>query len=257
MPKQKILIVEDDRDSNDLVKDCLDAAGYGTTQVFSAAEAIECAAALCPDLVVLDINLPDGSGEMVYTALQSMTATKGLPVIVISGEAPSRVQKMQNMKNIPPEDILVKPLDLPVLLNRMNMYLAEKKNRSKKKILIVDDDISMNEIIKRNLESAGYGTISAFGGYQAVDIAKSKEPDLMLLDINLPAGSGELAYTIFKSLSELNHIPVIIVSGEDPAVIRRMHIGKQVSLRDIFLKPVDFKKLLRRISHYLTESETA
>jgi len=253
MAKQKILIVDDDKDSNDIVKACLDAVGYGTTQVFSAAEAIEHAGALGPDLVILDINLPDGSGEMVYTALQSMTVTAGLPVIIISGEAPDRVQKMQSMKNIPVEDIFVKPLDIPEFLKRVNVYLAEKKIRAEKKILIADDDISMNEIIKKNLETAGYGTISAFGGYQAVDSAKTNRPDLILLDINLPAGSGELAYTIFKSLSELRGIPVIIVSGEDPAVIRRMHIGKEVNPQDIFLKPVDFKKLLRRIAQRLTE----
>jgi len=256
MTKQKILIVDDDKDANDIVKSCLAASGYGTISAFSASEAIEYASALKPDLIILDINLPDGNGEMVYAALQAMTETKGLPVIIISGEPPSRVQRMQGMKSIPPEDIFIKPLDIPEFLKRVNGYLAEKKNRAGKKILIADDDTSMNEIIKKNLEAAGYGTLSVFGGYQAVDCAKKNRPDLILLDINLPAGSGELAYTVLKGLKELNKIPVIIVSGEDPAVIRRMHIGKSVSLQDIFLKPVDFKKLLHRIGQRLTEKET-
>ncbi len=256
MAKQKILIVDDDKDANDIVKGCLEAAGYVTASAFSAAEAIESAGAFIPDLIILDINLPDGSGEMVYTAVQSMTVTAGLPVIVISGESPSRVRKMQSLKNIPPEDIFIKPLDIPEFLRRVDAYLSEKKTRSGKKILIADDDISMNEIIKKNLEIAGYDTLSAFGGYQAVDSAKNNHPDLILLDINLPAGSGTLAYTVLKSLKQLTNIPVIIVSGEDPAVIRRMHIGKEVNPQDIFLKPVDFKKLLRRISQRLTENKT-
>ncbi|PKM99871.1 MAG: hypothetical protein CVU78_03980 [Elusimicrobia bacterium HGW-Elusimicrobia-2] len=256
MIKQKILIVDDDKDSNDIVRDCLEAAGYGTMSAFGAEEAIDKAGSFRFDLVVLDINLPDGSGEMVYAALQAMTATKSLPVIIISGESPARVRRMQSVKDIPAEDIFVKPLDIPLFLERVNSYLAEKKSRAGRRVLIVDDDTSMNEIIKQNLEAAGYGTISAFGGYEAVSLAKEKIPDLILLDINLPAGSGALAYTVLKSFKEISHIPIIIVSGEDPAVIQRMRIGKALSPDDIFIKPLDFGRLFIRIAQRLTENET-
>jgi len=127
MAKQKILIVDDDKDANDIVRDCLDAAGYATIQAFTAEEAIEKADAARLDLVVLDINLPDGSGEMVYAALQAMTSTKSLPVVIISGETPARVRKMQSVKDIPAADIFVKPLDISAFLERVHFYLAEKK----------------------------------------------------------------------------------------------------------------------------------
>jgi len=253
MAKQKILIVDDDKDANDIVRDCLDAAGYATIQAFTAEEAIEKADAARLDLVVLDINLPDGSGEMVYAALQAMTSTKSLPVVIISGETPARVRKMQSVKDIPAADIFVKPLDISAFLKRVHFYLAEKKNRAGRMLLIVDDDASMNEIIKQNLEAAGYSTLSAFGGYDALALAKEKRPDLILLDLNLPAGSGSLAYTVLQSLDGLSGIPVIIISGEDPEVIRRMQTGKTISCEDIFLKPLDFRRLFMRIARRLSE----
>jgi len=253
MAKQKILIVDDDKDANDIVRDCLDAAGYATIQAFTAEEAIEKADAARLDLVVLDINLPDGSGEMVYAALQAMTSTKSLPVVIISGETPARVRKMQSVKDIPAADIFVKPLDISAFLERVHFYLAEKKKRALRRILIVDDDSFTNEIIKENLEAAGYSTLSAFGGYDALALAKEKRPDLILLDLNLPAGSGSLAYTVLQSLDGLSGIPVIIISGEDPEVIRRMQTGKTISCEDIFLKPLDFRRLFMRIARRLSE----
>ncbi|PIV18007.1 MAG: hypothetical protein COS41_05820 [Elusimicrobia bacterium CG03_land_8_20_14_0_80_50_18] len=253
MAKQKILIVDDDKDANDIVRDCLDAAGYATIQAFTAEEAIEKADAARLDLVVLDINLPDGSGEMVYAALQGMTSTKSLPVVIISGETPARVRKMQSVKDIPAADIFVKPLDISAFLERVHFYLAEKKKRALRRILIVDDDSFTNEIIKENLEAAGYSTLSAFGGYDALALAKEKRPDLILLDLNLPAGSGSLAYTVLQSLDGLSGIPVIIISGEDPEVIRRMQTGKTISCEDIFLKPLDFRRLFMRIARRLSE----
>ena len=253
MAKQKILIVDDDKDANDIVRDCLDAAGYATIQAFTAEEAIEKADAARLDLVVLDINLPDGSGEMVYAALQAMTSTKSLPVVIISGETPARVRKMQSVKDIPAADIFVKPLDISAFLERVHFYLAEKKKRALRRILIVDDDSFTNEIIKENLEAAGYSMLSAFGGYDALALAKEKRPDLILLDLNLPAGSGSLAYTVLQSLDGLSGIPVIIISGEDPEVIRRMQTGKTISCEDIFLKPLDFRRLFMRIARRLSE----
>jgi len=253
MAKQKILIVDDDKDANDIVRDCLDAAGYATIQAFTAEEAIEKADAARLDLVVLDINLPGGSGEMVYAALQEMTSTKSLPVVIISGETPARVRKMQSVKDIPAADIFVKPLDISAFLERVHFYLAEKKKRALRRILIVDDDSFTNEIIKENLEAAGYSTLSAFGGYDALALAKEKRPDLILLDLNLPAGSGSLAYTVLQSLDGLSGIPVIIISGEDPEVIRRMQTGKTISCEDIFLKPLDFRRLFMRIARRLSE----
>ena len=249
----RILLVDDEDAIQKLLTYPMEKEGYDIVQAMDGETALEKFREQKFDLVVLDINLPDGSGEMVYAALQGMTSTKSLPVVIISGETPARVRKMQSVKDIPAADIFVKPLDISAFLERVHFYLAEKKKRALRRILIVDDDSFTNEIIKENLEAAGYSTLSAFGGYDALALAKEKRPDLILLDLNLPAGSGSLAYTVLQSLDGLSGIPVIIISGEDPEVIRRMQTGKTISCEDIFLKPLDFRRLFMRIARRLSE----
>ncbi|MEW5944624.1 MAG: response regulator [bacterium] len=79
-----ILVVEDDEDMNELVCTILQQAGYQTESAFSGGQGIEKAAAILPDLVLLDIVLPDGSGVDVCRTLMRSEDTKGIPIIMLT-----------------------------------------------------------------------------------------------------------------------------------------------------------------------------
>ncbi|PIU18328.1 MAG: hypothetical protein COT16_02530 [Elusimicrobia bacterium CG08_land_8_20_14_0_20_44_26] len=251
LPALKILVIEDDPDAAAITRDRLIKADYRVISAFNAEQGIEYAKSLSPDIILLDINLPDGSGEMVYSALFAMSETKNVPVIIVSGVEPERIRKMHQLKVIDSRDIFLKPFDFDELLKRIAFKLKVKIQRSNKKILIADDDTSVNEIVRKKLEDYGFAAMSVFGGYEAIEAAKKEKPDLILLDINLPAGSGGLAYGVMRALKETRNIPIIIISGEDPATVRRMHLQKNIEREDIFLKPLNFKKLFERINFYL------
>ncbi|MCD6413699.1 MAG: response regulator transcription factor [Elusimicrobia bacterium] len=121
----------------------------------------------------------------------------------------------------------------------------------KKKILIVDDDPSVNELMKEVLEDAGYETVSVFDGLQGVQFAQSVSPDLILLDINLPAGSGENVYTRLKTMLTTKKIPVVIMTGESPDRIRKFALEKNIDQKDIYLKPVNITRFVKRIGEIL------
>ncbi|MDE6723171.1 MAG: response regulator transcription factor, partial [Eubacterium sp.] len=116
-----------------------------------------------------------------------------------------------------------------------------------KKILIVDDDINIGNMLEEVLTAEGYAVLRAYSGTEAVMLLASQTPDLVLLDLMLPGLSGE------EVLPKIKGIPVIILSA-------KIGIEDKVSLllggaADYITKPFDIKELLARISVQLRKSE--
>ena len=125
---------------------------------------------------------------------------------------------------------------------------------SAKKILIIEDEPAVSELIRRKLEMAGYETSCAFNGSQAGFYARTGKPDLITLDLNIPAESGEIVYSKLKAADATKNIPVLIVSSEaDSMRVEKMIMKTGAVKEDIFSKPIDFAALLGRIAFYLSE----
>ncbi len=108
-----------------------------------------------------------------------------------------------------------------------------------KTILIIDDDISIGNMIEEVLIKEGYGVIRAYSGTEALLVLSKSIPDLILLDLMLPGLNGE------EVLSKIKGIPVIIISA-------KLDMDNKVDLllsgaADYITKPFDTKELLARI----------
>lgn len=123
-----------------------------------------------------------------------------------------------------------------------------------KKILIVDDEPDIIEILRYNLEKEGYVTFSASNGIDAVELAKQKKPDLILLDVMLPDMDGiEACETIRKNESLNNTIIAFLTArSEDYSEIA----GFQAGADDYITKPIRPKVLLTRIQSLLKRSSS-
>ncbi len=80
-------------------------------------------------------------------------------------------------------------------------------------ILIVDDDDLNREVLEAYLSLDGYSVLITGSGHKAIDIAESKQPDLILLDINLPDLNGIEVCKLLKTNSFTQHIPIMIITG--------------------------------------------
>ena len=119
-------------------------------------------------------------------------------------------------------------------------------------VLIVDDDAVMVDVLSRRLDRQGFGTLVADSGKLALELARSKRPDCILLDLRLPDVDGfDLCQDLVDS-HETNEIPVIIVSGLDqPDIVRRSRAaGCQYYVR----KPYDPNALLTLIRQAIDEA---
>lgn len=119
-------------------------------------------------------------------------------------------------------------------------------------ILAVDDSRTILHAFKTMLENAGYQTLSALDGVQAVHVAKHQLPDLILMDIVMPHMNGFEATRILANDAKTAHIPVIMVSGTDQATDRVW--STRVGAKGFLAKPVHKDLLLATVRSVLAQS---
>ncbi|GCE22871.1 response regulator transcription factor [Dictyobacter kobayashii] len=108
-------------------------------------------------------------------------------------------------------------------------------------ILIADDDPQLLRLMSRNLQFEGYETLMASDGKQALELAETKKPDLVLLDVMMPRMDG---FTACQRIRDISTVPIIIVTarGNDQDKIRGLDLGAD----DYLTKPFNIEELLAR-----------
>ena len=124
-----------------------------------------------------------------------------------------------------------------------------------KKILIVDDEKAIADILKVNLEKEGFNTIIANDGEEAIKLALSVNPDLILLDLMLPKVDG---FTVCKKLRRELVCPIIMLSAKDEVVDKI--IGLELGADDYMTKPFSIREVTARVKanlrkHTLPDNE--
>ncbi|HER0255918.1 TPA: response regulator transcription factor [Streptococcus pyogenes] len=120
-----------------------------------------------------------------------------------------------------------------------------------KKILIVDDEKPISDIIKFNLTKEGYDIVTAFDGREAVTIFEEEKPDLIILDLMLPELDG---LEVAKEIRKTNHVPIIMLSAKDSEFDKV--IGLEIGADDYVTKPFSNRELLARVKAHLRRTET-
>jgi DNA-binding response OmpR family regulator len=124
-----------------------------------------------------------------------------------------------------------------------------------RKILIVDDDPDMRQAMQVRLNANGYDTFFAVDALSGVTEAHKRHPDLILLDLGLPAGDGFLVMDRLKTHSSLAAIPIIVLSARDAHANSARAI--KAGAKGFLQKPVDNAELLGAIRHALGEPAEA
>ena len=119
-----------------------------------------------------------------------------------------------------------------------------------KKILIIDDEKPISDIIKFNLNKEGYETITAFDGREALKKFEEESHDLIILDLMLPELDG---LEVAKEVRKTSHIPIIMLSAKDSEFDKV--IGLEIGADDYVTKPFSNRELLARVKAHLRRTE--
>jgi DNA-binding response OmpR family regulator len=121
------------------------------------------------------------------------------------------------------------------------------------KILIVDDDEDIVETTQFSLKARGYNCIVAFDGLSALKLAKTSNPDLIVLDIMLPKLDGFKVARLLKFDTAYRHIPIIMLTAKALAQDRKL--GEEAGADVYLTKPFDMAELLEIVGRYLGARE--
>ena len=121
-----------------------------------------------------------------------------------------------------------------------------------KKILVVDDEKPISDIIKFNMTKEGYEVLTAFDGKEALEMFEAEQPDILILDLMLPEVDGlDVARTIRKT----SNVPIIVLSAKDSEFDKV--IGLEIGADDYVTKPFSMEEVMIRLHRLVQRSGVA
>ena len=123
----------------------------------------------------------------------------------------------------------------------------------KKKILVVDDEPKIIRLLAMRLKAKNFDVVSAYDGYQCVQVAKQELPDLILLDIKMPLGGGITAFENLKNISTTKLIPVIFITAFPSEEVKKLVMN--MGAEDFISKPFNSDLLIDKINIILNKQE--
>lgn len=118
----------------------------------------------------------------------------------------------------------------------------------KKKVLIVEDVADVRAMMKIMIEMYGYEAITADDGYEAIEMVKDSDPDIILMDLMMPVLDGVMATSIIRNIEGKNEIPIIALTAyHDIYQKKAMEAGCDA----VITKPLNLNKLQPLLNHYL------
>jgi len=244
-----VLVVDDDSFNRILLTTNLEEEGYTVEAAENGRQGLEVLRAQPIDLVLLDLLMPEMDGFEVLKWMKAESTLQHIPVIVISGE--EDMESVIRCIEMGAMDYLPKPFDPVLLRTRVkNALLATKRLHDQGQelsgtVLVVDDDTFNRTLLSTSLEEEGYSVEMAENGRQAIEMLHEQPFDAVLLDLLMPEMDGFQVLKLMKADSRLQHIPVIVVSGEEDmeSVVRCIEMGAE----DYLPKPFDPVLLRARI----------
>lgn len=230
---KKILIIEDDIFLGDVLLQKLKSNGFAATLARDGASGLKAIRDIKPDLVLLDIILPQMNGYEVLEEQRKDETIRSIPVIVISNSG--QPVEINRALALGVKDYLVKAqFDPEEVLEKVRIQLGEGQNIAKaaersvevasaaappnsalkgKKIMWVEDDSFLSDLIARKLSALGAILLHAENGEAAGRLLENEKPDLILLDILLPGIDGYEVLKKIKANPAQKSIPVILLSN--------------------------------------------
>jgi adenylate cyclase len=233
-----VLIADDDEETRLVIRRTIEAAGLRVLEAATGRDAVDLARRELPDVITLDLLMPDGDGWWVVEQLQADPSTAAIPIVVVTGA-----------DGTPPEvdgPILRKPFDRLELIGNVRGRLDGRPNAS---VLVADDDEDVRHVVRETLQRQGCRVVEASDGRMALELLREETFDLVIVDLHMPNVHGHDIIRALRDPSVVRRVPIIVLSGSS---------GEQHSLQSLVLgasvfmaKPADARALAREVKRLL------
>ena len=203
-----VVLVDDDVAMHDLIKRTISKLNLTLLGATNSEKGMELIREVKPKLILLDVLMPGRDGWSFLKECKTDKDLKNIPVIMIS-----QLNQSNLASSLGANDYLTKPIDRTHFINTLKRILgADTQNQ---KVLVIDDDKDVRELLSRLLKDAGYRPIDARDGKEGLERTKD-EPALIILDLEMPRMDGfEFLDNYIKDVPEEKRAPVLVFSGKD------------------------------------------
>jgi two-component system NtrC family sensor kinase len=242
----RVVIVDDSLTVRMDLAEAFQAAGFETELCGTAAEARARFAAARPDVVVLDLRLPDGDGIELLAALRSAEGGDNPVVLVLSSETEVR-DRIRGLRT-GADEYVGKPYDSGYVVARARELLRARQaapNLGRPTVLVIDDSPTFRAELTRALESQGYECLNASSGEEGLRLAADRLPNAIVVDGVLPGIDGATTIRRLRLDVALRSIPCLLLtaSGVPGAELAALEAGADGFVR----KDEDVEVILARL----------
>lgn len=173
--RKTILVVDDDINIRELLRQQLESEGYHVREAKDGVDAIRQIKSARPDLILLDVMMPQINGFDVAAVLKNDPETADIPIIILS-----IVENKERGYHIGIDRYLTKPINTEQLLNEIGSLLSQ--GTSSKKVLVVDKNASTLKVLSDVLQTQGYSVLEASDPQDCINKAVAAKPDMIIID---------------------------------------------------------------------------
>ena len=236
-----ILIVDDEKDVLAVFIDLIETGGYRAIGTTDPEKALSIVQAEEVDLVIVDLMMPKRDGWHLLEDIKKYDTA--IPVIVLTGFLSEQGESILASKQA--DSYLIKPVDHDRLQAQIKHHLLNHTPASNAQIVIIDADANTREDTNHALSRRGFKITPFDALAPAEQFIQNTPPDLIILDITFPSGSGFDLCQHLQKKPDTKHIPTLILTAESS----RQNLMKaiQLGVRGFIAKPVAPNALVERV----------
>lgn len=256
MESKRILLIDDDSSFCQMIQEILATTSCQLTATTDYREGLRRAMTDHPDLIMLDIHMPEVSGLDLIKQLRNMQSTRHIPVMMVTGD--DRMESVHAARQYNAVSYLLKPFKPLYLLERLgqifgselisSMQQASLQAQSHdtptppvnyrvktKTLLVIDDEAIIAHLIGDILEDSMLKIESATHAREGLRLAMTSPVDVILMDAHMPEITGLEATEQLKKMRSTRDVPVILMSGQAPEHLEEQ--ARQIGAVDFLAKP--------------------
>jgi signal transduction histidine kinase/DNA-binding response OmpR family regulator len=233
-----ILVIDDDPAILDIMQRFLNREGFNAITATSGQEGLRLAREQLPDMILLDVRMPNLNGWEVLSRLKSDPELANIPVVMVT------IEDDQSLGcALGATDYLLKPVDYDRLLTLLQPYRTSSSTSSS--VLVVEDNADNRQMISRQLSKAGWCVLEAENGRQALEVMQSEQPEVILLDLMMPEMDGFEFIRELRQHPQWRSLPIIVLTAKDLTLEERQWLNGQT--QRIYQKGAGNRQLLDEI----------
>jgi CheY-like chemotaxis protein len=249
--ERSVFICDDEEEARGVMNVLLTAHGYQVREFSSAPELLDALLVEHPDLILLDLFMPDMNGWEALARIKTNPDIAQIPVVVVSIISPEECDS-------PYVDLcgwLHKPLEEGQLLQAVTEAL--RSDARPRRLLIVEDDADLARVIASSFERYGLEVLIASTGQQAINYAATLVPDLVVLDLLLPEVDGFGVVDWIKDHDLWRGVPLVVYSALEttPSQQERLRLGPTEFITKSRIGPEEFERRVLHLLDRLTASK--